>query len=117
VKVYYVIGEVMSPGAYQLPADRTLLLTQALAQAGGPMKTAKMNSGLLVRYDEQGTRQELAVNFSDLLKGKKADFPIQSNDVIFIPGSNFKNIGYGLLGSIPSTITRIPTDISRRRRY
>lgn len=117
VKVYYVIGEVMSPGAYQLPADRTLLLTQALAQAGGPMKTAKMNSGLLVRYDEQGTRQELAVNFSDLLKGKKADFPIQSNDVIFIPGSNFKNIGYGLLGSIPSTITRIPTEISRRRRY
>lgn len=64
-----------------------------------------MSSGLLVRYDEQGTRQELAVNFSDVLKGKGLDFPVQTDDVIFIPGSNFKTIGYGLLGIIPSTVS------------
>ena len=37
-----------------------------------------MNSELLVLYDELGTRQELTVNFSDGLKGKKMDFLIQS---------------------------------------
>ena len=70
------------------------------------MKTAKMNSGLLVRYDELGARQELAVNFSDVLKGKKMDFPIQPDNVIFIPGSNFKTkVGYGLLGMIPNPVS------------
>ena len=113
VEVFYVIGEVMRPGSYELPKDGTLLLTLALAQTGGPMKTAKMNSGVLVRYDEQGTRQELAVKFSDMLKGKAPDFPIQANDIIFFPGSNFKTIGYGLLGIVPSTVSRLPRDIGR----
>jgi len=34
------------------------------------------------------------------------DFPIQPDDVIFIPGSNFKTkVGYGLLGIIPNTVS------------
>ena len=101
-----MIGDVGRPGTYELPQDRRVLVSQGLAKAGGPTRTAKMNSGILVRYDELGERQELAVNFSDILKGKKADFPIQNNDVIFIPGSTAKEIGYGLLGVIPSTISR-----------
>ena len=104
--VFYVIGDVGQPGTYELPQDRQVLISQGLAKAGGPTKTAKQNSAILVRYDELGARQELAVNFSDILKGKKADFPIQNNDVIFIPGSTAKEIGYGLLGVIPSTISR-----------
>ena len=73
LQVYYVIGDVGRPGTYELPKDIEVLLTQGLAKAGGPTKTAKQNSSILVRYDELGTRQELAVNFSDILKGKKAD--------------------------------------------
>ncbi len=80
------------------------------------MKTAKMNSGLLVRYDELGARQELAVNFSDIFKGKKMDFPIQSNDVIFIPGSNIRTIGYGLLAVIPGVVRTLPPEKVRRAR-
>jgi len=104
--VFYVIGDVGRPGTYELPQDRQVLVSQGLAKAGGPTRTAKMNSGILVRYDALGERQELAVNFSDILKGKKADFPIHNNDVIFIPGSTAKEIGYGLLNIIPSTISR-----------
>jgi len=106
LRVFYVIGDVGRPGTYELPKDLEVLVSQGLAKAGGPTRTAKMNSGILVRYDTQGTRQELAVNFSDILKGKRSDFPIQKNDVIFIPGSTAKEIGYGLLNIIPNTVSR-----------
>ncbi len=37
-----------------------------------------------------------------ILKGEAPDIPIRPNDVIFIPGSNIKTIGYGMLGIIPT---------------
>ncbi len=69
------------------------------------MKTAKTKKGMLVRFDQKGGRQEVAVNFDAILKGRKPDVLIGPNDVIFIPGSTFKNIGYGLLGVIPSAVS------------
>ena len=104
-EVYYVIGEVTAAGAFAFPEDAKLLISQALAQAGGPMKTAKMGDGLLVRYDNDGTRRELAVDFTKILKGQRPDFPVEPDDIIFIPGSNFKTITYGLLGVIPGAVT------------
>lgn len=96
----------MSPGAYAMPDEQVLLVSQAMALAGGPIRTAKMNKGVLVRYDGTGRREELQVNFSDILKGRKPDFAIKPDDIIFIPGSTIKSIGYGLLGIIPSVATQ-----------
>lgn len=109
IEYYYVVGDVGNPGVFELPVrdgSSELLLTQAVAKAGGPTKTAKMGDGILVRYDEHGSRLEVAVDFSAILKGKKTDMLVQPNDVIFIPGSKIKTIGYGLLGVIPQTVTR-----------
>lgn len=103
---FYVIGEVTTPGAYALPGEQGLLVSQALSLAGGPIKTAKMNKGMLVRYHAGGAREEIQVNFSDILKGKKPDFPVHADDIIFIPGSTIKSVGYGLLGIIPSVATQ-----------
>lgn len=104
-QVFYVIGEVQRPGVFQMSPKQQIYLTQAIAQAGGPMKTAKTKKGVLVRFDENGGRQEVAVNFAEILQGRRADMLISPNDVVFIPGSTFKNIGYGLLGVIPSTVS------------
>lgn len=109
VDYYYVVGDVVRPGVYELPIDeddRILLLTQAVAKAGGPEKTAKMSDGILVRYTESGDREEMAVDFNAILRGRNVDMAVEPNDIIFIPGSKFKTIGYGLLGVIPSTLTR-----------
>jgi len=65
-----------------------------------------MSDGLLVRYDEQGNRKEIPVDFAAILDGRQPDFPIQPNDIIFIPGSTAKNVGYGMLGIIPSLLTK-----------
>ena len=101
--LFYVVGEVTRAGAYEIPPKNTVLVSQAITWAGGPMKTAKFNKGILVRYDGNGGRQEIAVNFKDIMEGKKSDFQVQPNDIVFIPGSTAKTIGYGLLGAIPST--------------
>lgn len=98
---FYVVGDVFGAGGYELPEDGLLLATQALSTAGGPTRTAKISEGILVRFAEDGSRQEIAVDFNAILRGKKADFPIRHNDVIFVPGSAAKTIGYGLLGMIP----------------
>jgi polysaccharide biosynthesis/export protein len=107
VQVVYVIGEVNRAGVYQLPPKQDLRVSQAFAWAGGPMKTAKMGDGILVRY-EKGVRHEIPVNFSDILKGKREDFLVHADDIIFVPGSEFKNIGYGLLGLVPGAAAQIP---------
>jgi polysaccharide export outer membrane protein len=104
IEVYYVVGEVGRAGAFELPVKQKVLVSQALAQAGGPGKTAKMSDGILVRYEGNGNRQELSVDFEAILKGKKPDFQVGANDIIFVPGSTAKTIGYGLLGIIPGTI-------------
>ncbi|MFQ5738689.1 MAG: polysaccharide biosynthesis/export family protein [Acidobacteriota bacterium] len=112
VQEFYVIGEVNRPGAFHLPEDRILLLSQALAKAGGPMKTAKTSKGVLFRYGLEGSRREIRVNVGDVLRGKREDLLVRANDVIFIPGSTFKNITYGMLGIIPrtvsETVSRVP---------
>ncbi len=101
--LFYIVGEVTRAGAYEIPPKNTVLVSQAIAWAGGPMKTAKLNKGILVRYDGNGGRQEIAVNFKHIIEGKKSDFRVQPNDIVFIPGSTAKTIGYGLLGAIPTT--------------
>lgn len=102
---YYVVGDVNRPGAYELPHEEQMFVSQALAEAGGPMRTAKTSKAVLVRWDEKGARQELPVDVADIMKGKKPDLPLRANDVLFLPGSTAKSIGYGLLGVIPGTLS------------
>ena len=105
IELFYVIGEVAAAGAYELPRDQTLLVTQAIAWAGGPIKTANSKKGVLMRYSVEGTREEIAINLDHIIKGKRPDVPIRPNDVVFIPGSTFKRIGYALIGVVPRTLS------------
>jgi polysaccharide export outer membrane protein len=107
-RLVYIIGEVNRAGVFALPVKGELRVTQAFAWAGGPMKTAKMSKGILVRYGANGERQEMPVNFDQILKGKKEDFQVRDNDIIFVPGSKFKNIGYGILGTVPNAVANVP---------
>jgi len=101
VKFYYIIGDVGLTGVFTLPEHGELLVSRALASAGGPLRTAKISAGLLVRYDTQGQRQEKKVDFKAILDGRAADFAVQPQDVIFLPGSQFKTWGYAMLGFVP----------------
>lgn len=106
IEIFYVVGEVGKAGAYELPRfeGREFLGTEALAWAGGPGKNANTGKATLVRYDAEGQKMTLSINFDKIFKGKEPDFAVRPRDVIFIPGSTIKTIGNGLINIIPGTI-------------
>jgi polysaccharide export outer membrane protein len=97
LKQFFVVGDVMVPRNYAYPFDRVLMASQAISFAGGPTPTAKLSEGMLVRYDDQGQRNELKVDWGAILRGEEQDFPVQANDIIFVPGSVIKTIARGML--------------------
>ena len=44
------------------------------------------------------------MDFQAILQGRQPDFEVRPNDVVFVPGSNAKTLGYGLLTSIPRIV-------------
>jgi polysaccharide export outer membrane protein len=104
----YVIGDVNRSGAYIKNPRQDLRVSQLIAWAGGPTKTARLSKGILVRYKENGQREQLPVDFGQILKGKNEDFLVRANDIIFVPGSRFKDLGNTLLASMGGTLAAVP---------
>jgi len=104
IELFYVIGDVTRAGGYEMPPDKNVTVSRALSWAGGPTKEAKMSDGILVRFDESGQRKEIPMDFAAIIGGEKSDFEVKANDILFVPGSKAKTIGYGLLGVIPSIV-------------
>ena len=46
---------------------------EALAAAGGTLNTADSNKCMIIRYDEEGVRQEIAFDFKKMLMGEEPD--------------------------------------------
>jgi protein involved in polysaccharide export with SLBB domain len=109
---FYVVGEVKNPGGYEIPkpAERAMMVTQAIARAGGVTATAKIKEGMLIRHGADGNREERKVDFAAILNGKQPDFEIRPKDIVFIPGSKAKTLAYGLLGIVPQTIQSAATE-------
>ena len=72
------------------------------------MGLVKLSDDLLVRYDAKGDRQQRPVNFAEILKGKQEDFLVEANDIVFVPSSNMKNLGYSTLGALASSLAYLP---------
>jgi polysaccharide export outer membrane protein len=108
VEMFYVIGEVQRPGAYEFKGEQEgeMLATRALGWAGGGGKTADLGGAVLIRNTDGG-RQEIALDFKRILKGKDPDTVMQADDIIFVPGSTMKNISNGLLTVLPATLSGI----------
>ncbi len=107
-EMFYVIGEVSHPGAFEFKGDQegSMLASRALGWAGGAGRTADLSDAILIRNTDGG-RQEIALNFKRILKGKDPDAVVQADDLIFVPSSTFKTVSQGLLAVVPSTISGI----------
>ena len=94
----YIVGEVVFPGAYGLPREYDhLTVSRVVAYAGGPLKTAKNGSAFIMRRDDKGEVIGVPFNFSAIMKGEQSDQAIQPDDIIFVPRSVGKTVGYGML--------------------
>jgi polysaccharide export outer membrane protein len=102
---FYVLGDVAQPGAYQVNTGERLTVLQAITQAGGPTKTARASEASVIRYAPDGTFQSLPVDFQATLRGQQPDYEIETNDIIFVPGSSGKVLVSSLADTLPMILS------------
>ncbi len=81
---FYVLGEVVNTGEYNLIKDLTVL--QAFAVAGGFTEWASKKEIILMR-NENGKEKIYKINYKEIMKGKNLSQNIQlkANDTIIVP--------------------------------
>ena len=85
-----ILGEVVKPGAIDIPTNSPLTVVEAIAQAGGFTKYASGNNVRVVRKTAGGGQETLTVPVDDVTKGDKSkDLALQPEDVIFVPQTLF----------------------------
>jgi hypothetical protein len=105
--MFFVTGEVASPGTFPIKEGTTL--TQAISLAQGLNFDASKGNVKIFRENEStGKREEFNVDLGAVMKGKKEDILIQANDVITVPNSKFKSIGGALLSAFGMGVARRP---------
>jgi len=90
-EMVYVIGEVHRSGGFVLGEHQSISVLQALSLAEGLNPGADPRHAKILRLKQEADqREELKVDVKDALNGKKPDFPLQGEDILFIPGSTGK---------------------------
>ena len=82
----FVFGKVKNPGQIQMEKGDQLTLLRAIAQAGGFSDRARKSSVLITRR-EDGKEKKIKVNVKKILSGKRPDFILKANDVIYVKES------------------------------
>lgn len=86
---FSIMGQVQSPGLYELPAEGTIPFAEAIAMAGGYTRIAS-KSKITVKRTAGGQEQVFKINGKDQEAGdKKLTFRIQGGDVINVGESWF----------------------------
>jgi polysaccharide export outer membrane protein len=81
--VFYVMGEVNSPGTF--PIKGQVSAVQALAMAGGFKDFAKTKDISILRKGSGGLQQTLKFNYKDALKGQGDNLYLRPGDTIIVP--------------------------------
>lgn len=87
----FVIGDVNRPTV--VPLDKQIMLSRAIALAGGPTSNAKTSKIRIVRYiDGKGGNSQIMVNLKDIYANKREDIALRPGDIVDVPGSTTKSI-------------------------
>ena len=85
-KVVRVLGSVNRPGVVEMPPDREMTLTEAIASANGISRLGNPKSITIKRVNESGKTQQFEVNFNRILMNAKAkDMILKEGDTIWVP--------------------------------
>jgi protein involved in polysaccharide export with SLBB domain len=80
-----VLGQAQNPGVFELPANRSLTVVEAIGMAGGATRIANVKKITLKR---SGGKVQM-LNLKDITSGKAADIALRDGDVLSIPESLF----------------------------
>ena len=85
-----VIGEINTPGKYDMPEEKDMTLLEAIAMAGGFTEDADINRTKIIRIIE-GEREIINVKVKDIMgkKDSEGDIILEPDDMVIIPESFF----------------------------
>jgi polysaccharide export outer membrane protein len=100
-EMVYVIGDVKRAGGFVLGETANMSVLQALSLASGLEKTASATRAKILRasVSKDLKRTEIAVNLKKILEGKDQDVPMESEDILFVPGNKTKAAAIRVLES------------------
>jgi len=88
--IVYIVGDVGRPSGL-LVDNGSLTVLQAVALAGGPNRTAKLNGTRIIRKSNgPNGMTETIVPLKKMLQAKAPDMPLEANDILFVPVSGAK---------------------------
>ncbi len=89
-QLVYALGQVNTPGAYNLSPEMTLL--DVISRAGGLTEDGDPNQVTLVRPSENAS---MTVRMSDLLSpDPQLNVSLSQGDVLYVPSSRLGRVGY-----------------------
>jgi polysaccharide export outer membrane protein len=97
----YAVGSVVKPGSFPIGEKETLSALQVVSLAGGLPKTAAGDKAKILRAVPGSTaRTEIPVNIKKLMAGKTTDIQLLPEDILFIPNSDAKSVGFRTIDAI-----------------
>ena len=86
LRVAYVLGQVIKPGAIDLPNTTKVTVSMAVANAGSYTKFASTGGVQVLRHSPTGGVRTIPVDLDAILDGRlDLDLEIQPGDVIWVP--------------------------------
>lgn len=100
-EVFFVVGEVKSPGQFTLREGSSI--RQAISLSRGLLFNASGSRALIFRQDQAtGKLNEIPVDIGAILSGKKDDVLLSPNDVIMVPNNRVKAFAGSMMMSMGS---------------
>ena len=85
-KVIRILGSVNRPGVVEIPHDRDMMLTEAMAMVNGITRLGNPKSLKIKRVDANGRSRQMEVNFTKIVTDPDVkDIVLQEGDTIWVP--------------------------------
>lgn len=111
----YFLGGVGRPGPIDFGDRKSLSILQALSLAGGLSPDAQRGKAVLLRpIGNTAERAQLPLALKEILAGQSNDFPLQPNDIIYIPAPGVNSLSRLLPQIASGGLTAIVTTLAFR---
>jgi polysaccharide export outer membrane protein len=95
----FVVGNVKKPGSFVAREDAGITVLKALAVSEGLMAYAAKEAYIYRREGTAGKR-EIPVQLSKIMERKSPDIPLEADDILYIPDSTRKRMGFAALEKV-----------------
>jgi len=101
----YVQGAVGKQGVIELEEKDSISMLQVLTLSGGVTPDANASKAYILRPVLDSARRAIVpIDLNKIMTARSNDFPLQANDILYVPKTNakWKTFGKALLIAIPS---------------